>query len=141
MALSLLDFTSGNVDFQITPTGGSPQSLKCVIGDLSFSLRKDMVSRQTLCDGIWENRIPQKRQGFISATKFASKGVVISDPLALFSTSTPLVFTFTADTSCTITGSLHETSDALGGTAGGVLFGGGVAFETAGAVSTSWVVS
>lgn len=141
MALALLDFTSGNVDLAITPTGGSPTSLKCTIGDLTFALRKEMVSRMTLCSTIWQTKVAQMRQGFITATKFASKGIAISDPLALFSTNTAMAFTFTADSGCTITGACDEVSDSLGGTAGGVTFGGQASFETSGAVATTWVVS
>lgn len=141
MALSLLDFTSGNVDFQITPTGGSSTSMKCVIGDLSLVFSKDLVSRMTLCQGQWDDRVAQKRRATISATRFASKGVAISDPLVLFGTNVAMPFTFTADTSCTITGSCTENTEGLGGSAGGVLFGGGIAFETNGAPSTSWVVA
>jgi hypothetical protein len=142
MALSLMDFTSGNVDLGVTLPGGSSSSAyKCVLGDLSFRLSRSFQDRKTLCSGPWNQRAPQNKVATITATKYASTGNVISDPMVLQSSDDPCAVTFTANTLNTITGNFHCGDEGLGGVAGSSLFGGPLQFENYGAVSSTWVTT
>jgi len=141
--MGLLDFTSGNVDLGVVLPGGgtSSTSFRCVISDLSFRLHRDMHDRKTLCSGPWQARTPQNKGAVITATRQASKGAALSDPLILMSVTDPLALTFTGDTLCTLTMSAHCTDDGMGGIAGGGSFTGGLAFESYGAIISTWVIT
>lgn len=139
--LNLLDFTSGNVDVGITPSGGTNVSAKAMLGDVSFRLSRSFQDRKTLASGPWNQRVPQNKIATLTSTKYASTGTALSDPLALQSSDDPATITFTADLLNTITGDFHCGDEGLGGIAGSMLFGGPLSFENYGAVSSTWVTT
>lgn len=138
MALELLDGSSATIDLNM---GSAPVSWKCAINYFSFDLGRRMEDRTTFCTGgQWASGVPTMKQGAIRADGFLSKGATFSDPMFLFSTTTPVPFVATFFTGCTITGNMHAVGHHSGMRAQGASEMG-VSAVTDGAVTSAWVTS
>lgn len=142
MAYTLLDGTNANIDIMTavpaTPTVAD-KSLKCLAGSVSFTFRKSTTRKTTFCSSGWVSSTPGDKQMFAVVGAFMSKGDVLADPLVLFNTQLDLNFILTSDTGCTIQGKWIETEDA-GTLVAAQNSGRSLAFESQGAVTTTWVV-
>jgi hypothetical protein len=136
MALVLIDGSTAAFDFT---TGASPVSWKCISSYFSFDIGRRMEDRTTFCtSGGWAQGVPTMKQASIRIDGFASKGLAISDPLALFASTAAVAFVATVDTGCTLSGSLHCTGHHTGMRAQGASEMGMSAVSD-GAVTSVWV--
>ena len=140
MAFGLLDGTNGTIDVMITlPSAGTGTSGKAIFGFMSIRIGADMQEQSTFATGAWRTRIKTMRQARGRLEGFVSTGSALSDPLALVGTqaSLPLVATFF--TGCTITFNAQFSSDeqSVRATQNSAR---GVDFESAGTVTTAWVI-
>lgn len=142
MALSLLDGTSALIDFSIAYDGGgsSQSSMKCAFNYISADISREFTEKTTFCSSGWRSRQPGMKQVVGHLDGFVSKGTVFSDPLALFATTNAFPFVFTADTGCTLTGSLHAQRDHIGLRAA-ANSERGLDWESTGAVTSAWVIA
>jgi hypothetical protein len=139
MPFGLLDGSSGHFDFT---TGTTPAvSWKTVSSYFSFDLGRRMEDRTTFgTTGGWASGVPTMKQAAIRLDGFASQGLAISDPLAIFSTTVPSPFVATIETGCTLSGNLHAVGEHIGERAQAASEMGFSAV-TDGAVSSTWVTS
>lgn len=141
--LALLSGTNADLDVLVTLDGDTEgTSLKCVAGSVESETRvNSWGSQKTFCSGKWASEAPEQLQNFIRMDKFASQGVPISDPLAMFAGDAPLAITFTATTGCTMTGTYWCERDMIGFRAGSQASNGAVSFRSKDAVLSTWVVA
>jgi hypothetical protein len=136
MALVLIDGSTAAFDFT---TGASPVSWKCVASYFSFDVGRRMEDRTTFCTtGGWAQGVPTMKQASIRIDGFASKGLAISDPLSLFASTTPVAYSATVDTGCTLAGNLHAVGHHTGLRAQGASEMG-MSAVTDGPATSAWV--
>jgi hypothetical protein len=140
MALTLLDGTNANIDFAVAVSGSNTTSFKCAFGYMSADMVREMSEKTTFCSEGWRARQPGMKQLVGHLDGFVSSGAVYSDPTIMMSTTTPLAFVFTADTSCTLTGDLHVVRDHMGLRAASNS-DRGIDWESSGPVTSAWVVA
>lgn len=138
--LALLDGTAAAVDFSIAYSGTVQTSLKCAFAYISCDVVREFTEKTTFCSSGWRARNPGMKQLIGHLDGFMSKGTNYSDPLALFASNDPFPFIFTADTSCTLTGSLHAARDHNGMRAA-ANSERGIDWESSGVVTSAWVVA
>lgn len=135
MAIALLDGTNAAIDVTIATV-----SIKAMAAAWTARMLRDFFEQTTFASGGWRARVPGMKQCLVSVAGFSSKGISMSDPLALFATQAPMASVYTADTSCSITGNFHYGSDehsyVAAGNSGRVIAG-----ESYGPVTTAWVIA
>lgn len=104
MALSLLNGTTGAVDF--TTESGTPKSWQGIVNYISFDVDRGMFQQVTFGSTNWSKQIVGINAGSGRLEGYMAKGVTHADPLYFASKTTATPFIFTADTGCTIAGSL-----------------------------------
>lgn len=141
--LALLDGTNANIDFAIASAGAgatATASLKCSFAFLSARIVREFTEQTTFCSSGWRSRNPGFMQLLMHLDGYASKGTPLSSPMALFTDNLARPFVFTADTSCTFSGSAHAAADGIGLRAAGNS-DRGIDLESYGAVTVAWVVA
>lgn len=138
MALVLVNGTSALTDF--TLGAGSGVSVKCIFGRITATFNRRSFEQTTFCSGGWVVEIMGMKQITFDLSGFVSEGNAYSDPSALFATSTPVAFVFTADTGCTYTGSGNAITDSETLTAAADS-ARNLQIRSSGSVTVAWVTS
>jgi hypothetical protein len=141
MPLSLLDGTSGQVDFGVAFSGTTTTSMKCVIASAEYRSTRGFQDQTTLCSGKWISESPTRNQDFLTITKFASQGSTISDTSVLMVATNAATITATFGTGLTKTGTFWLDTDSISVNAGSAAMPGQLSFRSSGAVATVWVTS
>jgi hypothetical protein len=135
MAYAFLDGTNAAIDGSF---GGS--SIRNIAGVWSARIAREFFERTVFASGIWKQRQPGMMQLTGVFGKFATKSGVLSDPMALMTSTAPIAVVLTADTACTYSFSGHVGSDDQTLVAAANAYGA-VAYESYGTVTTAWVVT
>ena len=135
MALSKLDGSNTNIDVSV---GGN--SLRCWTNFWSANIVRDFTEATTFCDSGWRSRTPGFKQLVGRISGIAAKGVAGTNPATYMASSSTMAFVLTADTGCSFTFDGHVGNVGVAFLASqNSTFG--LDYESAGAVTTVWVVS
>lgn len=140
-AFSLIDGSNANVDISIASA-----SHKCWSTRWMADLVRDFTERTTFCTSGWRSRSPGLKQligmvdGFLAQGTDGGGGPTAVNPASYIASTATAAYVLTADTGCSFTFSGHAGRIHTGVVAA-LSSEEGINFESAGAVTTAWVVA
>lgn len=134
-AFAIIDGSNANADISI-----ATQSHKCWASYFSADIVRDFTEQTTFCTSGWRSRQPGLKQLLGTIDGFLPSGATAVSPGSYFTSTTAAAYVLTADTGCTFTFSGHA-GRMHAGLRAALNSEFALNFESAGAVTTAWVVA